>query len=425
MHRIENAIGSAIAVLLATCSAAALADDSAALDLQAEPAKAATPDEKSWHLFAEASAITAQQQAGGATENGHRLSLDLRLNQKLGPGLRLGFSSRLDNIDPPQAGQRRTRNQLREAYLNWQVDGGPTSLDIGRINLRHGPAYGYNPTDYLRFGATQSVVSADPVALRENRLGTFLLRGSRSWDGGGASIIWAPKLTNDRPSTQALTLNLGATNTQQRVMLTVNAKASERWSGELLALVQPGGHHRLGANFTGLLSDALVMHGEWSTSKSEGLLNQTLGRQSQPERIHQASLGVTWSAPTGTVITAEAAYNGGGLDRPGWQTVLAQSPAVVGGFFAATQADQELAARRAWLLYATHKGIAGVRQLDLTGFVRQNAIDHSHLAWVELRYHWPKFDAAVQWQRSSTKAQTEFGAIPYKQVVQLLGTVYF
>ena len=59
-------------------------------------------------------------------------------------------------------------------------------------------------------------------------------------------------------------------------------------------------------------------------------------------------------------------------------------------------------ARRAWLLYASQKGIL-TKQLDLNAFVRQNAIDHSTLVWAEFRYHWPQFDAALQWQRASSR----------------------
>jgi hypothetical protein len=96
----------------------------------------------------------------------------------------------------------------------------------------------------------------------------------------------------------------------------------------------------------------------------------------------------------------------------------------VGALFAATQADQEMAARRAWMLYATQKGVLW-KQLDVTAFVRQNAVDRSHLAWAELRYHWPRFDLALQWQRGSGKAGTEYGALPYQQVLQIVGAAYF
>jgi hypothetical protein len=75
------------------------------------------------------------------------------------------------------------------------------------------------------------------------------------------------------------------------------------------------------------------------------------------------------------------------------------------------------------MLYATQKGL-GLKQLDLTGFVRTNAVDRSRLVWAELRYHWDRFDLALQAQRSSGDARSEFGLMPYRQVLQLLGVFY-
>ena len=58
------------------------------------------------------------------------------------------------------------------------VDTVATCIEVltGRINVRNGAALGYNPTDFFRSGALRSVVSIDPNSLRENRLGTVMLR---------------------------------------------------------------------------------------------------------------------------------------------------------------------------------------------------------------------------------------------------------
>jgi len=89
-----------------------------------------------------------------------------------------------------------------------------------------------------------------------------------------------------------------------------------------------------------------------------------------------------------------------------------------------TQPHQELGARNAWLVYVSQKSL-GLKQLDLTAFVRTNTDDRSRLGWFELRYHWPQFDAVLQWQRASGRPQSEFGALPYRQLVQVLGVLYF
>lgn len=433
---------STLALLLAAAATAmpvqAAEDD--ALDLEASPPAAQKPaagpasvqtgaptavdaPSSKPRLALELAGLQAQRSGGLGEQGGHRLALDLRWSGSLGGSWRFGLSDRLDDVHPAQGGLRNTRNSLREAWVAWQSDA--TSVEAGRVNLRHGPGYGYNPTDVFRRGATRLITSADPLALRENRLGTYLLHASQLSSSGSVSVTWAPKLSSDGPSDATFSFDPGATNQRQRVLLTASGRASERWSGELLALAEDGGRGRLGASFTGLATDWLVLHGELSHGKVADLLDIGLG-QAAPALRHrsQAVLGATFTLPGGLAVTAEAQSNSAGLDRNGWQQLFASGPVAAARLFGATQADQELASRRAWLLYATQKG-AGIKQLDVTGFVRHNPLDHSSLAWIELRYHWPKLDTALQWQRSLGGAATEYGALPYRQVLQLVGTLYF
>ena len=413
-------------ILLALASGlASAAGDDDALDLKAaEPAPASAQAATGPRLTLELAALHARGQAGQGSDSGHRTAVDLRWTGKPDAQWRFGLSNRLDDIQPVLPGQRSTRNHLREAYLGWQSTDGQRSVDAGRINQRHGPAYSFNPTDFFRRGATRSVVTADPIALRENRTGTFMLRASQLWDGGSANLAWAPQLTRSGRENSTFSLDLDGTNATDRVVLTVNAKASDRWSGEALWMVEEGRSPRLGLNLTGLVTDAALVHAEWSMARSARLIDAALGSTAPPTRQHQATVGLTYSLPGGLSITAEAAYNGAGLNRADWQQVFAQGPAPVGALFSATQADQELAARRAWMLFATQKGVL-LKKLDVTAFVRQNAEDRSHLAWAEARYHWPRFDLALQWQRGSKKVGTEYGALPYRQVVQLVGYALF
>ncbi|GCL64426.1 hypothetical protein [Pseudaquabacterium pictum] len=413
-----------IALALASGLANA-ADDDDALDLKsAEPAPAAATQAATGpRLTLELVALQARGQALGS-DSGHRAAVDLRWTGKLAGPWRFGLSNRLDDIHPVLPGQRSTRHHLREAYLGWQSESGQRSVDLGRINQRHGPAYSYNPTDFFRRGATRSVVTADPIALRENRTGTFMVRASQLWDGGGASLAWAPQLTRSGRENSTFSLDLDGTNATDRVVLTVGAKASDRWSGEALWMVEEGRSPRLGLNMTGLVTDAAVVHAEWSMARSPRLLDTALGGPAPRLRHHQATLGLTYNLPGGLSITAEAAYNGAGLTRAGWQQLFAQGPVPVAALFSTAQADQELAARRAWMLYATQKGVL-LKQLDVTAFVRQNAVDNSRVVWAELRYHWPRFDLALQWQRTAGAPSTEYGAYPYRQVTQVIGFVYF
>ena len=68
------------------------------------------------------------------------------------------------------------RNNLGCLVLCWQPEGGSSIFDFGRINVRGGPGYGYNPTDFFRDGSLRVITSADPFALRQNRMGSVMLR---------------------------------------------------------------------------------------------------------------------------------------------------------------------------------------------------------------------------------------------------------
>lgn len=411
-------------VALAMASALARAADDDALDLKsAEPATAAVaeaPVGPRWML--ELAALHAQSRFGHGSDSGHRTAVDLRWTGRLADQWRFGLSNRIDDIQLVLQGQPKTRHHLREAYVGWQSEDGQRSVDVGRINQRHGPAYGYNPTDIFRRGATRSVVTADPIALRENRTGTFMLRISQLWNGGGASLTWAPQLTRGTRDTGTFSLDLDGTNASDRVVLTANARVSDRLSGEAVWVAEEGRSPRLGANVTGLVTDAAVMHAEWSMARTAKLVDVALGGAEARAHRHQATLGVTYSLSRGPAITVEAAYNGAGLNRSDWQRVLAQGSAPALALFNATQSDQELAARRVWMVYVTQRS-AFLKELDLTAYVRQNTDDRSNVAWAELRYRFPSIDIALQWQRATGRAGTEANALPIMKTVQLIGRI--
>lgn len=403
-------------------SAAHAADDDA-LDLQAEPTKnIPTNGAKTLRVSLEFSAIDVARRSGDSgAESGQRTSVDLRWQHGFSDAWRGVVSLRGDDMQPVLPGQRSSRLHVREAVVTWAPAGDRRTLEVGRLNLRHGPTFGYNPTDYFRVGATRSIVTADPVALRENRVGTFLIRGSQLLDTGSVSLSWAPQLTSHPPSNEPVSLDLGATNGRSRWLLSTNRKLNDRWSAEALLLAERDGSPRLGLSFTGLVSDAVVANGEWSTLKSDSLLAQALSRPDQRLRRHQASLGLTGTLPGETTLTVEYSLNSAGLDRGDWTTLFTQSNlASLTAFFNGIQADQELAARRAWLVYVTKKSVLGLKPLELTAFLRHSAVDQSGMAWAELRYRLPRVDVALQSQHVLAKSGTEYFAIPFRRVTQLL-----
>src|SRR5665647_1914481 len=117
-----------------------------ALSLESAPTeKVEAPSNTKW--FVEGAIGNAPQRYQPDSIQSERASLDLLYSGRVGTGLRAVVSDRLDLIHTNGPEPEPSRNRLREAYLGWQPGGGDTAIDLGRINLRNGPAYGYNPTD--------------------------------------------------------------------------------------------------------------------------------------------------------------------------------------------------------------------------------------------------------------------------------------
>lgn len=411
--------GLTAAALVAALPAWAADDtDLGALDLKSAPVEPDSTPAKSTRIYVEGAVGSAEQRYTNGSQNLRRASVDLYHASKLAPGWRLVLSDRIDHVHPSDAGVPDTLNSLREAYVGWEGDGGNTTVDFGRINLRYGPGYGYNPTDFFRDGALRSITSINPFALRENRLGTVALRAQRLWQGGSVALALSPKLA-DEPSTQAFNLDLGATNNRNRLLLTANQQVSERISGQALLYKEPGRDAQPGASVTALVSDAAVAHAEWSYAKGPSLAAQAWGTPAAQRSGHKLSTGLTYTTASKLSITGEYQFNGMALDQASWNSASQGNPAALPAYLIEAQRVQELASRRAYLVYLSQRDL-GLKGLELTGFVRVNANDHSRLLWAELRYHFDRIDVAAQWQQHSGRAFSEFGLYPDKRIVQLV-----
>ncbi len=423
-----------LALAIATPLAQAADEDALSLEAPETPAtpapssKTGTPaadtSSKTLRLYVEGTVGRLWRRGGLADADSRRVSIDYSQSFRLAPGWRAVLSDRFDDVHPAGEGERSSANSLREAYVGWQAEDGGQLLEFGRINLRLGPAYGFNPTDYFRDGALRAVTTADPLALREIRLGAVMLRGQHLWQGGGVMVAIAPKLA-DAPSDAPMSLDLGATNRRLRGLAAVSGKLGERVNWQLLGYGEQARSPQWGANLTALLSDAAVAHAEWSRGREPDRLASALGQPSVERQRQRWSAGLTYTTSTRLAITAEYAYNGAAPDRAAWDAVGAAGGAsALGAYLLDAQNRQDSSSRTAWLVYATQKSL-GLKNLDLTGFVRFNAEDRSRFTWVEIRYHWDRFDAAVQWFGASGSSLSEYGVIPNRQSLQVLGTWFF
>lgn len=387
------------------------------LALQSAPVVASKAGGPPGRLYIEGALGAAERRYGLGSETVRRLSLDFSQPVRIGGAWSLMLSDRLDYVEPADTGQETAVNSLREAYATWRDADRGLALDVGRVNARHGTAYGYNPTDFFRAGSIRSATSDDPFALRDNRLGTVMIRLQTLWLNGAASIAFAPKL-GTTPSSESFSADLGSTNGSRKALATLSQKLSDQVSIQALLFNDRDRGTQFGLNMTTLLSPAFVGHVEWATGSDRALY------AAESAHGNRLAIGGTYTLPTSLALTMEFQFNGFALDKSAWQRAVTADPAGLSTYLTDVQRQQELASRSALLLYATQRN-AIMKNLDFTGFVKLNLEDHSRMTWIEARYHWPEIDGAIQWRTSAGTAGSEFGLTTRRQVLQIVAARYF
>ena len=374
-----------------------------------------------WRVFIEGNLRRTRQDGADANFESRRGSIDARFDAKVAPGLRAVFSDRLDLRHSNRQGGERDVNTLREAYVSWSP-AAHQIIDLGRVNVRHGSAYGYNPTDWFKEGAVRSVVSLDPSVLRENRQGTVVVQGQHLWSDGSLKAVLSPHLGDDpgflRPNTSPFSLNTGATNPRTRWLLVGSSKFSDTLNAEVLLYGGENTREQVGLNVSGLVGDATVVFGEFSAGKGRSLIAQAVGTGGASSNRNRAAVGLTYTTAFNLSLTAEAEYNDAGPTRRQWQALSGVDPLAPLRLLAASQSLQDLPARHAGFVFALWKD-ALVRRLDLSAFVRHETVTDSRVQWLEARYHWDRVDVIAQWQQFSGSRASIFGSVPQNRTLEL------
>jgi hypothetical protein len=399
------------------CASALAADpEENALQL-ADQAPAVVAQASNWRSFVEGAYGGDTQRDGEPVQQDRRASLDVHYDNSFAPGWRAVLADRLDATWPAQSPGQYGINTIKDAYLGWQPR--PDAIfDAGRINVHEGVAMGYNPTDYFRVGAVRSIVSVDPLSLKENRQGSMMLRGQSLWDSGSVTALYSPKLS-DEPNSNGYNPDLGATNNQDRWLIAVSQKLIAGVSPQLLLYKEADLPVQLGLNLTGLVNDAMVVYAEWSGGRSPSLLSQALRQYALPHADDtgfrdRLSLGTTYTTTDNLSLTAELQYNGAGMERSGWDALYRQSPIAYGIYRNWLLFVRDPPTTRAVFFYAKWQD-ALVNHLDLSAMESVDAVDYSRLSWLEARYHFDHYEVALQWQRFSGRPLSDYGAAPQIQ----------
>lgn len=386
------------------------------------------------HLIARHWRDSALLPAATQPANGLRTALDLRGEWALSPAWRFLLSDRIDHLwnSGESLANADLRNALREAYISGALTG-ERHVDFGRINLRHGVASGYNPTDFFRGHAVVSSASEDPGARRENRIGTVALRVQQLWTGGSASVVWSPKLAEARDSTASFADDLGRTNRQDRLLARVSLPTGETLGSELLAFHAAGEATQWGANLTALLDSATVAHLEWAGGRMLPLAARALnsGAATGEDWRNRVATGFAHTFGNRLTATLELQYDGAALAASEWQALRADaaaSPQAVGRYRAIralASAEAVPPTRRALFARIAWPDMAGIDNADLAVIARRNLDDRSSMAQVEVTWHrGTDHSLALQWIAFIGKSGSEYGAPAGGRTLTLRSTWY-
>jgi opacity protein-like surface antigen len=375
-----------------------------------------------WHWFTEAVTGQFYLRKDGTTISEQRWSVDLQFDKTLAPGWRVVFSDRLDLKRRDQPVIEDKVNTLKEAYLSRQIQENQI-LDFGRINVFNGVASGYNPTDFFRVGAVRSLVSVDPASLKKNRLGSAMLRGQHLWSDGSFTALYSPKLA-ERPNAASFSPDFGASNNQDRYLLSISQKLVDGITPQWLIYGKPNHAPLFGFNLTGLLNDSTVLYAEWSGGNSRSLLSLALNGKDDTAFRNRIASGLSYTTSNKLTLTFEYEYSGTGLESDNWDKLRNGSPLAYIRYRALQQYAQELPTKQEVFFFANWQD-AGLNHLDLSVMQKLNLADHSRLTWLEVRYRMDKVDLALQMQNNRGDQTSAYGAAAQQRAWQASIRLYF
>lgn len=384
-----------------------------------------------------------------------RLLLDARVEWTLSPTAFVLYSGRTNLLAQQDLGFPNRGNlthDWRELYLSTEPR--PRDyVDAGRINVKSGVALGFNPTDFFRARAVVDPLTADPRALREDRLGTLMLRAQRVAEGASVSALFAPRVTDPAP--------IGADPYRGFSPLFSHTNASNRWllkGGMKLGDMDPeavihgeDGQWKIGGNVSRPIGQASVAYLEWSGGRRLGLIDEAIAfgqkagtippsapvviSQGNDKRFRsQLAVGASYTTESKLTLNLEYHYNEAGFSRPDWDRWFAlgegrpdASPIVRELWFIRGYASdfQEPLYRHGIFLRADRTDFL-VPKLEVSGFVLADAADGSTLYQLEAEY-----SASDRWTFGALAGGTtggrrsDFGSLPRAASVLFKATRYF
>jgi hypothetical protein len=378
-----------------------------------------------------------------ATTWQERAFVDVRREWRAGRRLTLAFSDRLnvraeDGLAFPT--QQNLINEWREGFVSWEMFHG-TYVDAGRINLKSGAALGFNPTDFFKTRAVVERLSSDPSVLREDRLGTLMLRAQRIWTGGAMTVAFAPTVSHISPIYSDSNLpsvgpSLDRTNAGARLLVKGSINVAADFSPELL-VYHEGDRTRFGLNITRGMGQNVVAYAEWTGGAEPSVIDDALayGRDTRVLPVgvpsvlpddsasmfrEDLSVGGSLSTKPRLTLNLEYHFHQAGFDKRDWERWFRAGEGATSASLTARELwfirsyalDRQDPLTRHYLFARADWVDAFIRHLELTGFVNMDLYDRSSQAQLTADYFASsKWTVGVQASVNVGGAGSEFGSL--------------
>jgi hypothetical protein len=386
-----------------------------------------------------------------------RVFVDVRREWCVGQRVTLTFSDRANvraENDLVWFTRQSVINDWREGFLSWEVVD-DTYVDAGRINVKSGAALGFNPTDFFKTRAVVEPLSADPSVLREDRLGTLMLRAQRIWTGGSMTVAFSPAVAHISPiysdtNLPSLDPSFGRTNARARLLVKGSINVSANFSPELL-VYHEGDRTRFGLNITRGIGQNVVAYAEWTGGAQAGVIDDALayGRETRVLPVGAPSLlpddsvstfredlsvGGSFSAKPKLTLNVEYHLHQAGFDKRDWERWFTAGEGTTSASLAARELwfirsyalDRQDPLTRHSLFARADWVDAFIRHLELTGFVNMDVYDGSSLAQLAADYFASsKWTLGAQVSVNAGGPRSDFGSLPQRGSVLFKLARYF
>ncbi len=371
-----------------------------------------------------------------------RASFDARLRGTPASSLAFTLSDRVNvfvQSGQDVASRSTVRNDLREASVGWQPHPA-VDLEVGRIDVRNGVALGFNPTDFFKTRTLVGQASLDPSVIRQNRLGTLMVRGRASWSAGSASVAFAPRLTSPSPIIEhdplGVSPHLAATNAAPRVLATLGFEVLDL-APQLLGYYEPG-RAKLGLDLSRPIGGAVVVYAEWAGGPEQNLVARAIGFGKRTGTLPDAApivppsdtatafrndvaAGLSWTIATKVTLNVEYHLHEAGLGHDAWNNWFdlggaPGAPAALANelwYVRAYANDQQEPMTRHQVFVRASWPRAFTSDLELSAFAFVDAADGSVLGQAAASYYLSKrWTASLFVSGNLGAARSERGSFP-------------